>query len=179
MRQEPTVEEKIAYSIVKEMLPDIKFELKDKPDIQAADKSIGIEVVNGLSPETEKYINTKGTPTPLEKQKLKSPFLDARKFTFNLLTSFQNQYEAKLKKLNAGNYDGFQKYGLVIFSAFPMLNLNEENWFRIPLEELTKQYKRHFDFIIVTPRCNYPLASGLSNHVWQIDVLPDCSMKTH
>lgn len=66
-----------------------------------------------------------------------------------------------------------------IFSAFPVLNLNEEDWFRIPLEELTKQYKRHFDFIIVAPRCNYPLASVSSNHIWQIDVSPDCSMKTH
>lgn len=33
MRQEPTVEEKIAYSIVKEMFPDVKFDLNDKPDI--------------------------------------------------------------------------------------------------------------------------------------------------
>lgn len=177
MRREPTVEEKIAYSIVKEKLPNIKFELKDKPDIQAVDKSIGIEVVNGLSLEAEKYINTERTI--LEKQKLENPFLDARKFAFNLFITFENQYEAKLKKLNAGNYDGFQKYGLVIFSAFPVLNLNEDDWFRIPLEELTKQYKRHFDFIIIAPRCNYPLASELSNHVWQIDVLPDCSMKTH
>lgn len=177
MRQEPTVEEKIAYSIVKEMFPDIKFELKDKPDIQAIDKSIGIEVVNGLSSEAEKYLNTKRKT--LEKQKSESPFLDARKFTFDLFISFETQYEAKLKKLNAGNYDGFQKYGLTIFSAFPVLNLNEEDWFRIPLEELTKKYKRHFDFIIVAPRCNYPLASVSSNHVWQIDVSPDCSMKTH
>lgn len=96
MRQEPTVEEKIAYSIVKEMFPDIKFELKDKPDIQAIDKSIGIEVVNGLSSEAEKYLNTKRKT--LEKQKSESPFLDARKFTFDLFISFEKQYEAKLKK---------------------------------------------------------------------------------
>lgn len=95
MRQEPTVEEKIAYSIVKEMLPDIKFELKDKPDIQAIDKSIGIEVVNGLSSEAEKCLNTKRKT--LEKQKSESPLLDARKFAFDLFISFEKQYEAKLK----------------------------------------------------------------------------------
>ena len=96
MRQEPTVEEKIAYLIVKEMFPDVKFDLNDKPDIQAIDKSIGIEVVNGLSSEAEKYLNTKRKT--LEKQKSESPFSDARKFTFDLFISFEKQYEAKLKK---------------------------------------------------------------------------------
>ena len=34
MRKEPTAEEKTAYFVIKEMFPNIRFELKDKPDIQ-------------------------------------------------------------------------------------------------------------------------------------------------
>lgn len=59
MRKEPTAEEKTAYFVIKEMFPNIRFELKDKPDIQALDKSIGIEVVNGTPSEVEKFLHTK------------------------------------------------------------------------------------------------------------------------
>lgn len=59
MRKEPTAEEKTAYFVIKEMFPNIRFELKDKPDIQALDKSIGIEVVNGTPSKVEKFLHTK------------------------------------------------------------------------------------------------------------------------
>lgn len=178
MRQEPTIEEKAAYSIVKEMFPNIKFELKDKPDIQALDKSIGIEVVNGLSSEVEEFLNSKRKNASLEKKKPKSPFLDTKRFASNLFISFENQYKTKLDKLNAGNYYGFQKYGLIIFSAIPALDLNKEDWFRIPLEDITRKYERHFDFIIVMPRCYYPFNPEPINHVWKINVLSDGCIKT-
>lgn len=59
MRKEPTAEEKTAYFVIKEMFPNIKFELKGKPDIQVLDKRIGIEVVNGTPSKVKKFLHTK------------------------------------------------------------------------------------------------------------------------
>lgn len=100
-------------------------------------KPIRLIVVNAA------VIETYTVKKSLEKKKPKSPFLDTKRFASNLFISFENQYKTKLDKLNAGNYDGFQKYGLIIFSAIPALDLNKEDWFRIPLEDITRKYERH------------------------------------
>lgn len=107
MRKEPTAEEKTAYFVIKEMFPNIRFELKDKPDIQALDKSIGIEVVNGTPSEVEKFLHTKKKNTSKERPKAPNPFLDSKQFSCDIIDAFMNQYESKLKKLNAGNYNGY------------------------------------------------------------------------
>ena len=179
MRKEPTAEEKTAYFVIKEMFPNIKFELKDKPDIQALDKSIGIEVVNGTPSKVEKFLHTKEKNTSKESSKAPNPFLDAKQFSCDIIDAFMNQYESKLKKLNAGNYNGYQKYGLVIFSTIPELDLREEDWLRIPLEDITQKYQRHYDFIIVIHRCSYLFDKKLINNTWRIDVTCENNVINH
>lgn len=179
MRKEPTAEEKTAYFVIKKMFPNIKFELKDKPDIQALDKSIGIEVVNGTPSKVEKFLHTKEKNMSKESPKAPNPFLNAKQFSCDIIDAFMNQYESKLKKLNAGNYNGYQKYGLVIFSTIPELDLREEDWFRIPLEDITRLYQRHYDFVIVIPRCSYLFDKKSISSTWRMDVTDENNIINH
>ena len=163
-RNKPTEQEKQALTIVRQLLPNIEFELKDSPDIQAKDKSIGIEVVDGVSEEVERYLNTKNRAV------IENLFLDSKYFLGKQTIAFTTQYSKKLKKLNNGNYDGYKKYGLMIFSPIPKLDMEKEKWFKYSLEDITKSEKRHFDFIIVAPRCYNLYNQNPLNHVWFIAV---------
>jgi hypothetical protein len=135
-------------------------------------------MVNGTPSKVEKFLHIKKN-TSKESPKAPNPFLGTKQFSCDIIDAFMNQYESKLKKLNAWNYNEYQKYGLVIFSTIPELDSYEENWLRIPLEDITQKYQHHYDFIIVIPRCSYLFDKKLINNTWRMDVTCENNVINH
>lgn len=123
------------------LFSNIKLELCEKPDIQAKDKSWGIEVVRAIEPhveEVKRMLFEKGKePKPVpgisivreEQNKTWSDknisitehcksisvwMKDTNEFDIALM-----QIQNKMKKLENGNYNGFEKVGLFVFSPVP------------------------------------------------------------
>lgn len=118
--------------IALEWLPDEQYDnliVSDKPDLQARDKSIGIEVTQAFDPhqlEAEKLyvkiacneIRNKEKATDLIKKsgcKLDEGVLCGKK-SIDSFCLVLKALEHKLKKLNGGGYAAFEKYGLFVFS---------------------------------------------------------------
>lgn len=120
---------------------DLELELCEKPDIQTKDKSWGIEVVRAIEPrveEVKRILFEKGKePKPVpgisivhEEQSRTRPAknMSITEYCKSISICMKNtnefdialkQIQNKMKKLENGNYDGFEKVGLFVFSPIP------------------------------------------------------------
>lgn len=138
MERETEKVEALALKILKtiHMFDDVVLTLKDRPDIQAEDKSWGIEVVRAIDREAVKAQNVfwnKGKMPHSVPGKIEVDGYEKydpngqeyeRKMSIRLcgideFTLTQRCIDQKLKKLKEGNYDGFAKIGLFVFTGVP------------------------------------------------------------
>lgn len=138
MERETEKIETLALKILKatHMFDDVELTLKDKPDIQAEDKSWGIEVVRAIDGNIAQIQNIfwdKGkmphsVPDKIEVDGYEKYDQNGQKYERRMsvrvygmdeFTLTQRCIDQKLKKLKAGNYDGFSKTGLFVFTGIP------------------------------------------------------------
>lgn len=159
--------EQLVFYILKHIFPDSfsGFILDDKPDIQATDKSVGIEITEAVSPtvaqidgEFAKLRFGKKLKSEQDKCKriiernggkvdgyvLSYPVVDSKE-EFDI---FCNALKQKLKRLSSYREKGFQRVGLFIFFAQLPIPFNIEDSIK-RFAEVQKMSEERYDFLFL------------------------------
>ena len=181
--------EELAFSMLKYVLPDYAFNfiLKDNPDLQDKEQSIGIEITEAISP---RFAQINGEFTKLhfgkntENEKIKCKrlieknggSLESFGLSYPVVTEkaerniFLNAIKRKVELLPKYKEKGFTKMGLfILFDGVPIpFNLNDSmNRFA----EIQMDSKDKYDFLFFGYRCgviNYNF-HDMSYNVYVID----------
>lgn len=157
--------EELSFLMLKHILPDFSsnFVLRDKPDLQAKEQSLGIEITEAVSPEVAQingeYAKLRfGKNTEDEKSKCKRLIeknggsIDSFGLSYPMVNSntewniFLNAMLKKIKLLPKYKEEGFTKMGLFIFFDEPPipfnLNVSMEQFAEIQKDSMFK-----YDFL--------------------------------
>jgi hypothetical protein len=158
--------EQLSFSLLKHIYPEIssKYILSDAPDLQAKDKSVGIEITEAVAPEIAQidgeYAKLRfGKKTEHEKEKCKrlieknSGEVDSIGLSYPVTNSkdewsiFSNALKKKVKLLPSYRRKGFKKMGLFILFNEPPIPFDP----KVAMErfaEVQKNSIEQYDFLL-------------------------------
>ena len=158
--------EQLSFLLLKHIFPQIssEFFLNDAPDLQAEDRSVGIEITEAVTPEIAQidgeYAKLRfGKKTEHEKEKCKwlieknGGEVDSIGLSYPVTNSkdewnlFSNALKKKIKLLPSYRTKGFKKMGLFILFNEPPIPFNPE----VAMErfaEIQKDSVDQYDFLL-------------------------------
>ena len=163
MRNIPTTEEKSSLPIINRIFPDVKFVLKDKPDVQSVDGSWGIEIVSAVTPAIRAALNNMHNGKEIhDKDGYKFSLVDGCGYIIkdsnhasqDIICQFVSAYIKKLQKLNDDNYSGFKRYAVLIYSSLPPIDLTSDPWLKILLESSNSSYHQFLKELLLLHHLN-------------------------
>lgn len=158
--------EQLSFLLLKHIFPQIssEFFLGDAPDLQAKDRSVGIEITEAVAPEIAQidgeYAKLRfGKKTEYEKEKCKRLIeknggeIDSIGLSYPVTNSkdewniFSNALKKKIKLLPSYRNKGFKKMGLFIFFNEPPIPFDP----KVVMErfaEIQKDSVDQYDFLL-------------------------------
>lgn len=159
--------EQLSFSLLKHVFPVLsaKLELLDAPDLQAKDKSIGIEITEAITPQIAQingeYTKLRfGKKSEHEKEKCKQLIiknggsLDSIGLSYPGTTSkdewnlFVASLVKKLNLLSSYRATGFQKMGLFIFLNEPPIPFDPQAALS-RFANIQNSYSERYDFLLL------------------------------
>lgn len=159
--------EQLSFLLLKHIFPEIssKLILSDAPDLQAMDKSVGIEITEAVAPKIAQidgeYAKLRfGKKTEHEKEKCKQLIeknggkIDSIGLSYPVTNSkdewniFSNALKKKIKLLPSYKTKGFEKMGLFILFNEPPIPFNP----KVTMErfaEIQKESVDQYDFLLL------------------------------
>lgn len=177
--------EQLSFLLLKHIFPQIssEFFLDDAPDLQAKDRSVGIEITEAVAPEIAQidgeYAKLRfGKKTEYEKEKCKRLIeknggeVDSIGLSYPVTNSkdewniFSNALKKKIKLLPSYRTKGFKKMGLFILFNEPPIPFSPE----VAMErfaEIQKDSVDQYDFLLFGYR-NGVIGYDFSNMTYEV-----------